>query len=186
MAKRLTDQERKDRDAAREEETKASNRAHWLEKMKSARLRMAEAGATWDEAFASTKLTLRDLWLVLAVFETEEKMHLAGARESCKTKWFDRIVPQARKTEFGFRYGSTGYTTRTANKAAQFLQHSRNGYIYITDLGYALVLQLRERHLELAAGPVQNTSKELEVLGLGSIPAPRWRDWRDWDEKAAA
>lgn len=186
MAKRLTDQERKDRDTAREAETKASNKAYWRTKMDSARLRMSEAGAIWDEAFAAKNLTLRDLWLVLAVFETEEKMHHIGVRESCKTKWFDRIVPQARQTDWGFRYGVTGYTTRTANKASQFLQHSRNGYIYLTELGYALALQLRERHPELAAGVEHNSRRELEVLGLGAIPAPRWKDWKDWDEKAAA
>jgi hypothetical protein len=186
MAKRLTEQERKDRDAAREAAAAESTKKHWREKMEATRLRMAEAGAKWDEALAAKKLTLRDLWLVLAVFETEERIHLAGARESCKTKWFDRIAPRARKAEFSLSYGLTGYTTRTANKASLFLNHSSNGYIYITDLGCALVQQLRERHPELAAGRVENAWKEVEVKDLGTIPAPRWKDWKDWDEKSAA
>lgn len=186
MAKRLTVQERNDRDAKREAEAKASIKEYWREKMASTLALKASAGAQWDEAFAGKKLTLRDLWLLLAVFETEEKMHLSGKRESCKTKWFDRIAPHARKKAFGLNYGLTGFTTRTATKASQFLKQSHNGYIWVTDLGYALVQELRTRHPELAAGPVENYAQPIEVADLGEIPPPRWKVWKDWDEKVAA
>jgi hypothetical protein len=56
----------------------------------------------------------------------------------------------------------------------------------MTDLGCSLVLQLRARHPELAAGPVDNCWNPLVVEGLGTIPAPRWKEWADWNEKAAA
>jgi hypothetical protein len=186
MAKRLTEQERKDRDAVRAAEAAENARSHWRGKMASTLALKASAGAQWDEAFAGKKLTLRDLWLLLAVFETEEKMHLSGKHESCKTKWFDRIAPHARKGAFGLRHGLSGFTTRTATKASQFLKQSHNGYIWVTDLGYALVQELRARHPELAAGTVENYAQPLEVAGLGEIPPPRWKVWKDWDEKVAA
>lgn len=182
MAKRLTEQERKDRDAARKAEAAQQARKWWHEKMVATQLQMADAGVVWDQAFADKKLTLRDLWLVLALFETEERIHMSGSRKSCKSRWFDNIAPRARTTAFSSPFGNPGYASRTANKAHQFLELSRNGYLWMTDLGYALVQHLRTRHPELAAGKVENASWELEVEGLGTIPAPRWKDWTNWDE----
>jgi len=179
--KKLTPDERAARDAVREDAKKASNRARWTTKMEEVTPLMAEAAAKVKAALGDKDLSLRDLWLVLGVFETEEKIALAGGHESCKTKWFDRIAPRANPDVYPY-YGVSSYSVKTAAKASAFLKGSRNGYVYLTDLGYAAARWMRETFSTLnpAYGSPPH-KKPMPMDTLGDMPFPRWREWKDWD-----
>jgi hypothetical protein len=175
---KLPEADRQQREAARKAAEIARNQAYWQDKLALTKALVQDAARVWQDAFAKQQLGMRELWLVLGVFEYEERSHLAGKRESCKSRWFDGIAPRAKE---GYPYkGVSGFTARTAGKASQFLKSSGNGYVYLTDLGFALVQYLRELYAELAPSlmPV-NQYAPLEVQGLGSLPTPRWRYWKD-------
>lgn len=174
---KLSEADRKLRDDARELASAQRAQAQWQEKLAKATLLQAEASQAWTAALASKQLNLRHLWLVLGLFETEERIQAAGKHASCKSRWFDGIAP---RTDGAFR-GSGGFAARMAAKASKFLKTSGNGYLYITDLGLALIQHLREQHPELAVtqGP-DNIYHSWEVPGLGLVPPLRWRQWKDW------
>jgi hypothetical protein len=177
--RKLTPDERAAREAARAEATQAANRARWGKQLDDVHTRIDEAGTKLKEALAAKTLTLRDIWLVLGVFETEEKTAQAGKHESCKTKWFDRIAPRAKPDVYPY-YGVSSYSVKTAEKAALFLKGSHNGYVYLTDLGYAAALWLRQtfRSLDPAQG-IPPGRAGLPMGELGDLPYPRWRQWAD-------
>jgi hypothetical protein len=112
----------------------------------------------------------RELWLVLGVFETEERHAAIGRNISVKTYQMDNIAPRAR----GLGFGVSGFTTRTAAKLPTLLRASGNGYIYLMDLGYALVQQLRYRNSSL--DDTQDIPREIALTGY-CIPRPAWRHW---------
>lgn len=174
---KLSDADRKLRDEARKLADTQRIQARWQEKLGQTSLLKAEARQIWSDALASKQLNLRHLWLILGVFETEERMQAAGKHESCKSRWFDGIAP---RTDGAFR-GSGGFAARMAAKASKFLKTSGNGYLYMTDLGLALIQHLRELHPELAVtqGP-DNIYHSWDVPGLGLVPPLRWRQWKDW------
>ena len=183
---RLTEEERKARDAKRAEEQKAHNRARWTESLAKAKPLVADAGAQLAEAIQTKALNMRDIWLVVAVFEIEEKMAKVGQRESCKTKWFDRVAPRAKPDVYPY-HGLSGYATKTATKAAQFLKLSHNGYVYLTDLGYAAVQWLRENFPAVhPESGMPDYKKAIPLPSLGddvALPYPRWRQYKDWDQE---
>jgi hypothetical protein len=173
---KLSDAERKERDEARALAFSQQVQARWQEGLSKASSKEADAGRLWADAVASKQLNLRHLWLILGVFETEERIQAAGKSTSCKTRWFDNIAP--RKDGW---YGSAGFAARMAGKASHFLKISGNGYLYLTDLGLALVQHLRGQHPELDVAKFNgNSSWPLDVPGLGIVPAPRWKAWQNW------
>lgn len=180
--KKLTPDERAARDAARNEAQKAANRAQWATKMDEVTPLMCEAAAIVKAALAEKDVTLRDLWLVLGVFETEEKIAEAGGHESCKTKWFDRVAPRAKPDVYPY-HGVSGYSVKTAAKAPEFLKGSRNGYVYLTDLGYAAAKWMRETFSMLnPAYGSPHYKRPMPMDTLGDMPYPHWREWQDWNK----
>jgi len=180
--RKLTPDERALRDAAREEAKKTENRARWAAKLEEVAPLMNDAAVQVKAALADKSLTLRDLWLVLGLFETEEKIAQAGRRESCKTKWFDAIAPRAKPDVYPYQ-GVSGFSVKTAAKAPLFLEGSRNGYVYLTDLGYATARWLRETFTALnpACGTPPYKGR-MPMEQLGEMPYPHWRQWTDWND----
>jgi hypothetical protein len=175
---KLSEEERNNREAARKAAAEAQNRAYWQDKLTATKSLKTNAGQIWQAAFDDEKLGLRELWLILGVFEMDERTHLAGKNKSCRTRWFDGIAPRA-DGRLAVR-GISGFTVRAARKALQFLETSGNGYVYLTDLGIALVQHLRETYAELSPDvQLPHHLSKLEVPDLGTIPAPRWRWWKD-------
>ena len=179
---RLTPEERATRDAQREEERKAANRKWWADAVSKTRPLVADAGAQLVAAFDKKELKIREVWLILGLFETYEKIHLEGKSESIKTKWFDGIAPDA-KGKISFR-GMSGFTARTALKASAFIKGSGNGYVYLTDLGMAAAQWLRQNFPSLVMEYTTSNMYQTVPMGeLGEMPPPRWRLWKDWDSK---
>lgn len=114
---------------------------------------------------------LRELWLVLGVFEFEEGRCSKGESASARTRYFDAIAPRVRE---GYR-GVSGFCTRMAAKHPRLLRASGNGYLYLTELGYALVQLLRQRNPHLR--DVKTVPQSLSLADIGDLPSPRWRHW---------
>jgi hypothetical protein len=177
---KLTEAMREERDENRKLNRKVELaervQADWQKGLVQAQALEAEAAQSWSDALANKKLNMRHLWLVLGVFETQERIQAFGTNESCKSRWFDNIAPSKNSLR-----GSTGFAARTAAKASQFVSTSGNGYLYLSDLGKALVQHLRGQHPELVAGAFAgNAHGAWEIPGLGELPAPRWKLWKDW------
>lgn len=175
---KLSEEDRKQREQARFEIQKTQVQAYWQGKIQSASSLVPAAEQAWEQALASKSMGMRELWLILGVFETNEKARAAGKAESCKSKWFDRIAPRVKP---GFlRNGVAGFTSRTAGRATPFLELSGNGYAYVTEMGMALVQHLRAKHPELSpVNPPEFPFKGLDIEGLGVLRDPRWRYWTD-------
>lgn len=174
---KLSDADRVQREEARKSALAQRVQADWKNGLDKVQPLEAEAGKIWADALANKKLNMRHLWLVLGVFETEERIQAFGTTTSCKSRWFDNIAPNKNSLR-----GSSGFAARTAAKASQFVTTSGNGYLYLTDLGKALIQHLRGQHAELAAGAtVGNMYREWDIPGLGELPAPRWKMWKDWN-----
>ena len=165
-------QQRIERQAQREERRRHEVRCRWNERLAETQTLVPEALAQWE----SKPLQARQLWLVLAVFETTEADGRKGTSGSPKTKWFDGIAPRARDPNW---HGVSGFTVRVGAQVSSYLKLSHNGYVYLTDLGMALVQMLRERFPEIHPdAPDVRSHRPLDVPGLMEIPAPRWRGWK--------
>ncbi|VTU42739.1 MULTISPECIES: hypothetical protein [unclassified Variovorax] len=127
-------------------------------------------------------LTPRHLWLLLGVTETDESEYLVRKRgRSCETKWFDRIAPRARPTAYGLSKGVSGFTNRIGADLNDLLHLSRNGYVYSTTRGLAVVEYFRSLYpeLRLKNGAKFNCHQPLEVAGFMTVPNLSWRGWKD-------
>jgi len=173
---KLTDDDRKARDLKKDQEKQASARAYWAGLMAETQSQMAAAAVRWEEQLHAKKLDMRDLWLILAIFETEETLYSLGKSKSCKSQWFDHSAPAARKT-VNLR-GISGFTSRGGRRAPEFIHTTGNGYVGLTKLGYALVQHLRQKHPLLhPTVKLGNVYVPFEVQGLGAVPGPVWRLW---------
>ncbi|MDO8416540.1 MAG: hypothetical protein Q7S87_10045 [Agitococcus sp.] len=173
---KLTPEEKIIRDSARH--AKEANRIQtcWRDTLTEAQLLIPNAKAIWNESWGQ-KIGNRELWLILGVFEMEEKAQAAGKRDSGKSRWFDKIASRADGKITG-RGGLPGFTARTAARATPFIKISGNGYVWMTELGYALVQWLRQQHEELdISKAASNPSTTLNIEGLCLLPPPRWRHW---------
>lgn len=178
MAK-LSDADRALRDQQRKAAKTLAVQQQWQDNLAQTRDLVPHAAHALQHARANNALDMRELWLVLGVFVTKERMQAIGINESCKSRWFDNIAPRAKEGQ-GFR-GMAGFTARIARKAHAFLRISGNGYVDLTDMGFALAQHLRNEHPELAKGVVPlNSYIAVEVSGLGRLPAPLWLNWKDW------
>lgn len=175
---KLSLEERAKRDADRIAAQTTRVKTGWSAKLQVATELIPEAQEIWAQVWGA-HLDIRGLWLILGLFETQEKIQAAGKYESIKTKWFDSIAPR----KYGISYGGgvSGFTTRTVAKTPQFVAITGNGYVFLTDLGFALVLFLRSRFAELNPENItENRLVALEVPELGILPAALWRRWEDW------
>jgi hypothetical protein len=127
-----------------------------------------------NELLTAKAITVRELWLMLAVHELHHKERQSGLNRSCKTIWLDRITPRANAADF--TRGVSGFTARTAAKYSAFIRGSRNGYVGLTTLGHAAVVWLLDTYPMLKGSPYH---QDILVPNLGTFPAPRWRGWRD-------
>ena len=139
-----------------------------------ASLLRAQVEITLKDQLEKKVLNFRDLWLILGVYEQEEKASARGSHESVKTKWMDHIAPRAR----GIGHGVSGFSARTAAKCSTYLEGSGNGYIYLTRHGDAVVQWLKDTFPELFESHL-NCYHEVELHQGDKFPEPRWRLWKD-------
>lgn len=167
MPKALTPQQRADREAEKKAHRARQVQSRWLELMQQA----SEHRQRAVHAFELADMKPRELWLILGLFEVEEQAVGRGANESAKTVWFDRIAP---RVDGG--YGVSGFGSRVAARLTEFIRSSHNGYLYLTELGYALVLGLRDLHPDVL-NPEHSPYGALALSASFEVPAPRWRAW---------
>lgn len=170
---KLTESDKLARLAFKKAQREQQVKSLWYERESLALTACEEAGARLEQLRSSAAISLRELWLVLAVFEIDRKSYASGKSESCKTKWLDRIAPRAKEG-----HGVQGFTTRTAAKFPEFLKPSRNGYIWLTPQGDALALYVLQKYPELNASDV-NPWRPVELPDLGTFPPLRWRGWKE-------
>ena len=135
------------------------------------RIRTGQLKAAAADELGRCQPDSRALWLMLGIFETEERHRAGGTSVSVKSVWFDRT---ARNLRTGCR-GVSGFTSTKCRAYPQFLKSSGNGYAHLTDLGYALVQHLRDQFPAL-----QDTRSLPQVIALkdfDDIPYPAWRVW---------
>ncbi len=141
-------------------------RLEWEKQLQACKVHMHAASETLKTL---TQKDVRALWLVLAVFELEERNAAKGQKGSVRTAVLDSIAPRVRDGS----YGVSGFSARMALAYPALLRSSGNGYLYLTDLSYALVQVLRRRYTELLQ--IQERPQSVMLAGIGDLPCFRWR-----------
>lgn len=126
-------------------------------------------------------MTASQVGLLLALAETGEHRHLVTSKGGHgETRQFDAIAP---RTHFNRNYnpwrrGVPGFTSRICGQIPEFVRHSRNGYVDLNQLGYAVVMHLRQTYPELSPDArLRRNLGELEVPGFVTLGNTTWRAW---------
>lgn len=187
MPKRLDPAERAERDRIRELDRKLNIQAYWEDFRDDAE----ELVPTVPDTLAARKpLTASQVWLLIALAETGEHNHLVTFKgRSSQTRHFDDIAP---RTHHGRNYnpwrrGVPGFTSRICGQIPEFVRHSRNGYVDLNQLGYAVVMHLRQTYRELSPDArLRRNLGELEVPNFVTLGNTTWRAWLETPRPAPA